>query len=259
MKCRLCSGESADFGRLTMMRRIEVSYYHCPHCGYTQTEEPYWLEEAYSSALSTLDVGAVDRNKRFEAITQAVIQAFLNPDCRFVDYGGGHGLFVRLMRDRGFDFYWMDKYAENLFAKGFEHHATGALAEACTAFEVFEHLVHPLEEIATMLSISRNVIFSTMLMPAHLPKPGEWWYYVPETGQHVGFFSRKSLEWVAGKHGLHLATDGFGFHMLSEKPAHPLLFRALTKMKPAQLANVFRKRTSLTGADSHSLRERLYK
>ena len=259
MKCRLCSGESTIFGHSTMLHRINVTYYHCSFCGYTQTEDPFWLEEAYSSALSSLDVGAVNRNKRFELITQAIIQTFLKSDGTFVDYGGGYGLFVRLMRDRGFDFYWTDKFAENLFAKGFEHKANITMSEACTAFEVFEHLVHPLEEIDNILSISRNVIFSTMLMPTHLPKPGAWWYYVPETGQHVGFFSKKSLEWVANKYGLYLASDGIGYHMLSEKPVNPLIFTALTKMRPAQFVNLFRRRVSLAGSDSCSLRERLYK
>jgi hypothetical protein len=40
---------------------------------------------------------------------------------RFIDYGGGYGLFVRLMRDAGFDYYWFDKFCDNVLSKGFEH------------------------------------------------------------------------------------------------------------------------------------------
>ena len=209
--------------------------------------------------MSALDIGGVSRNKRFEVITQAIVQTFFNPDEYYVDYGGGYGLFARMMRDRGFNFYWMDKFAENLFAKGFEHDDNHAKAEACTAFEVFEHLVNPLEEIENMLSISKNIIFSTMLMPAHQPKPGEWWYYVPETGQHVGFFSRKSLEWVAHKYGMYLSTNSVGFHMLSGSPVNSYLFKGLTKYRVAEVVNNFRSRTSLIESDSKELRARLYK
>ncbi|MBU6326320.1 MAG: hypothetical protein KGQ89_01720, partial [Verrucomicrobia bacterium] len=102
-------------------------------------------------------------------------------------------------------------------------------------------------------------IFSTMLMPAHLPKPGEWWYYVPETGQHVGFFSRQSLDWVARKHGLHVSTDGAGLHMLTERPVNQWVFKALAKMKVSVLANLARRREGLRGKDSLMLRDRLYK
>ncbi len=38
----------------------------------------------------------------------------------FLDYAGGYGVFTRLMRDIGFDFYWHDPYTQNLFANGFE-------------------------------------------------------------------------------------------------------------------------------------------
>ena len=258
MKCRLCGAEARDFGRLTMLHRVVVAYFRCPRCEYVQTEEPHWLEEAYSSALSALDVGAVARNKQFEVVTQAIIQAFLNPDGRFVDYGGGHGLFVRLMRDRGFDFRWSDKYAENLYARGFEYVPSSDPLEGVTAFEVFEHLVDPAGEIARMLAMAPNLFFSTVLMPRSLPKPGEWWYYVPETGQHVGIFAEASLRWLAREHGLHFNTNGVGLHLLSKNPVHPMAFRLLSKTRVAGPVNCLRRRTTLTGAGFDRLKRDAY-
>ncbi len=50
-------------------------------------------------------------------------------------------MFVRLMRDNGFDFYRSDRQCENLFAKGFEASLDVSPSyELLTAFEVFEHL-----------------------------------------------------------------------------------------------------------------------
>jgi hypothetical protein len=42
----------------------------------------------------------------------------------------------------GFDFYWTDKYAENLFARGFE--AQSIFHSTAAAFEVLEHIENPL-------------------------------------------------------------------------------------------------------------------
>ncbi len=38
-----------------------------------------------------------------------------------MDFGAGHGVFVRMMRDKGFDFFWNDIYCKNLYAKDFEY------------------------------------------------------------------------------------------------------------------------------------------
>jgi 2-polyprenyl-3-methyl-5-hydroxy-6-metoxy-1,4-benzoquinol methylase len=47
------------------------------------------------------------------------------------------------MRDRDFDFYWSDKYSENLLARGFAaNHGPYGVA---VAFEVLEHLPNPIE------------------------------------------------------------------------------------------------------------------
>jgi hypothetical protein len=50
---------------------------------------------------------------------------------------GGYGMFVRLMRDGGFDFHREDPLCDNLFAQGFDRQDDGTF-ELVTAFEVFE-------------------------------------------------------------------------------------------------------------------------
>jgi len=42
------------------------------------------------------------------------IESNLNPDGIFLDYAAGYGLFVRLMRDAGYNFRWSDLYCQNL-------------------------------------------------------------------------------------------------------------------------------------------------
>ena len=61
VQCKVC-GASSDFVfRGTILRKYDVAYYRCPTCDFMQTEEPYWLAEAYSSAISYLDLGPVNR------------------------------------------------------------------------------------------------------------------------------------------------------------------------------------------------------
>ena len=75
---------------------------------------------------------------------------------RFLDYGGGYGLFVRMMRDRGFDFYRQDIHCENILADQFDlmDLPAGSKFAMLTAIEVFEHLQDPVAELGYMLQLS---------------------------------------------------------------------------------------------------------
>ena len=162
--CRICESPAAPFGSATVLGSREVAYYRCGRCGLVQTEEPYWLNDAYSDAIAPADIGIIARNIRVANITQAVIAILFEPGGRFLDYGGGYGILVRLMRDRGFDFYRFDPFCENLFARGFDQDLS-VRADLVTAFEVFEHLPSPVDEVGRMAESSDHLLFSTLLLP----------------------------------------------------------------------------------------------
>ena len=122
---------------------------------------------------------------------------------------GGYGLLTRLMRDMGFDFYWLDPFAENFLARGFEYGDSQRKPNVVTAFEVFEHLFDPLQEIEKIVKLSPNILFSTELLPIPTPKPLQWWYYGLEHGQHVSFYRKETLTRIAAKFGLRFYSSGF--------------------------------------------------
>lgn len=250
MSCKICGQTSSLFSVNTILEKYQISYYRCDHCGFVQTQEPYWLDESYSDVINSSDIGLIGRNLIQAELSSTVISFFFNQREEFLDYGGGYGLFVRLMRDKGYNFYLHDPQCENLFAKTFEIQLpTDIKYNLLTAFEVFEHLVDPLAEIEQMMQFSPNIFFSTALLPKSSPKPSDWWYYGLEHGQHVSIYSRESLNYMAKRLGVRVFSNGRSHHLLSNKKISQNLFSLLTRVKVARVANQFLHRQSLLADD----------
>jgi hypothetical protein len=259
MKCRICSDDAQLFQTGVVLKKYKVSFFQCRSCGFMQTEEPYWLPESYAEAITRADVGIVDRNAKMAKMTKSIISCYFNADAKFIDYGGGAGLFVRMMRDYGYDFYWLDAHCQNVFARGFEADSSpGTHYELLTAFEVMEHLPDPVPEIEHMLKLSKNILLTTSPLPAKTPKLDEWWYYGLDHGQHVSFFTLKALAVLAEKLQLKVYSDGVYLHLLTDKNLSSLGFKLLSlKNKfPYVWREVFGKKSliprdhkSLTGMD----------
>lgn len=229
MNCRICNSDTKIAFRETVLSKHNVIYYHCNNCGYLFTEEPYWLNEAYESAINISDTGIIYRNIQFSKICSVIIDLYFNRHNKFLDYAGGYGLFTRMMRDIGFDFYWIDKYSENLLARGFEYDENKKdNLELVTAFEVFEHFIDPVNELGYIFKYGKNIIFSTELLPDPLPKPGEWWYYGFTHGQHISFYSKKSLMILGQKYGLNFYSMK-GLHLFTEKKLNETVLKIMKK------------------------------
>lgn len=223
--CRLCGGQAYFQFDGTVRGSYKIGYFLCGGCGFLQTERPFWLTEAYTESINITDTGLVHRNLWLSGVTAMITLFVFSKRARGLDFGGGYGLFVRLMRDKGFDFRWEDPWTKNIFARGFEY-KSGDEVDLVTCFEAFEHFVDPPKEIESMLERGRNILFSTQLLPVPIPKPQDWWYYDLENGQHIAFYTDKALSWLARRYGLHLSS-AWSVHMLSEKKIPGPVFRAL--------------------------------
>ena len=53
--CPICGDPMRPAFTATVLGRHEVAYAMCPGCGLLQTETPTWLEEAYATAIRTLE------------------------------------------------------------------------------------------------------------------------------------------------------------------------------------------------------------
>jgi hypothetical protein len=216
--------------RAVILKRYPAAYHHCGACGFLSTESPFWLEEAYRSPINASDTGILRRNMELAKTTAVLLFALYGRSGKFLDYAGGYGILTRLMRDFGFDFHWHDPRCANLFARGFEYSREKWKPDLLTCYEAFEHFADPPAEIDKMLELSGNILFTTELLPHPVPSPREWWYYGPEHGQHVSFYSLGTLEHLADRYRLNLLSDGRRFHFLTRRKMGTARFRVLSTL-----------------------------
>jgi hypothetical protein len=229
-KCKICSSEVKSVFSARLLNKYTEEYFKCNKCGFIQLYNPYWLNEAYESAITNTDIGLLSRNLFLTNIASAIIKVLFKSQQSFLDYAGGYGVFVRNMRDRGYDFYRKDPYCENIFAKSFDYEGEKGDFELVTAFEVFEHLDQPLEEIDKIMNLGKSLLFSTELVPDKnkLESANDWWYIMPETGQHIAFYTYSSLEEIAKRYSCNLYSNRTNIHLLTPRKISPIVFKALT-------------------------------
>jgi len=225
MECGICGKRASNVFSHTVLEKYDVAYFKCAQCGFLFTERPFWLSEAYDDAITSQDTGLLSRNINLSRKASVVLYYLFNPQGQYLDYAGGYGVFTRLMRDFGFNFFHTDPYTENLFAKEFVWQEESV--DGVTCFECFEHFSDPVKEIEKLISISPNIIFSTCLIPETVPSL-DWHYYAFDHGQHISFYSAQTLRFIAQRLGLKIVSAG-DLHLFSDKKVSARRFRYLVR------------------------------
>lgn len=241
MICKVCNSSTNKLFEKVILNKYSAFYYKCPSCDFMQTDEPIWISEAYSNIITSTDIGLLNRNLYLVKEIKKIIDLCFPNANLMLDYAGGYGVFVRLMRDEGYNFYRYDPYCENIFAKTFDFtDLNQTYFDLVTAFEVLEHFVDPITEIEKILTYSDNVIFSTVLIPNDSSELVNWWYLATETGQHVAFYSGKTMSYIADKYSRNYYCVNGNLHIFSK-----------TKLNQTQLDDFFKVKKA-------SILERLY-
>lgn len=232
-KCRICGSDTFILFQTKVLFKYDVNFHKCPKCSFMQTDYPYWIDEAYEIAIPAVDTGLMRRNLLYSTATENILKTSFDYNSKFLDFAGGFGMFVRLMRDKGFDFFWDDKYCENIFAQHFtlEDLPKGTKFEAVTSFEVFEHVPDPIQEIEKLFEYSDTIIFSTELIPnKEIKSEKDWWYLTVDSGKHVSFYTKDAFNVICEKFSCNFYTNGHDLHILTKKKLNknPLIHERTT-------------------------------
>ena len=213
--CRICgTGVALAFERMVLSKYF-VKYFRCTGCGSLQTELPYWLDEAYARDKVQFDAGKASRTLfNFLVMPPLLKMLGVRQTDRAVDFGGGSGLFARLMRDAGYEFYSYDKYGNREFADGSTWNQLGPKCYLITMFEVVEHFAEPLNEWGAVFAADPEVIIGSTGLFAGQGE--DWSYLIPESGQHVFFYSSEGIALIARRFGRHAYDLGMYFLITRE-------------------------------------------
>lgn len=240
MNCKICGCEVRHVFSNRVLKKHHADYFKCNSCGYLFADNPFWLSEAYENTITHADTGLLSRNIGFSRQIAVLIYHLFRRDGRYLDYGGGYGVFTRLMRDAGFEFYHIDPYTENLFARELAWDQSSKM-DGVTCFECFEHFADPMSDIRRIVAISKTVFFTTALLPEEVP-PVTWDYYGFDHGQHISFYAAKTLDCIARQLDLSVVSSG-NFHIFTPEPVSRRSVRALAK-KSNRISHIFSRRTT---------------
>ncbi|MBN8641413.1 MAG: class I SAM-dependent methyltransferase [Flavobacteriales bacterium] len=218
MNCKICKSPSEKIFEKIILQKHPTNYYKCTQCSFVQTDEVTWLKEAYESAITSLDIGLIYRNNHLAKEVKPIINICFPEAKTMLDYAGGYGAFVRLMRDEGFNFYRQDDYCDNIFANYFDVTDTDIKKfDLVTGFEVLEHFNDPMNDIATIFEYSDNAIFSTEITPKTNKEIENWWYITEETGQHIAFYSEEAMQLIAKHFNKNYYCKNGNLHIFTSK------------------------------------------
>lgn len=128
----------------------------------------------------------------------------LPPGSRVLDVGYGNGAFLKRAREAGMTIHGIDVHTED-FGIPTVDFDTDLTFDLVCFFDSIEHfpVFEPIFQLA-----ARHVIVSIPNTPATiLSNPRAWRHYKP--GEHLHYFSRKSLDLLMRQWGLTKVTDGY--------------------------------------------------
>lgn len=223
--CRLCDGNAIRVFEATLLGRHRVGYWECTQCASLQTDPPHWLDDAYAPDRKMEDVGAVQRSMLLSLTVPPLLEQLgVGPntphlDCPCLDWGGGDGLFTRMMRDRGFAAFLHDEHADNRHATGFARKdAATAAFPVTTALKVLEHLPNPARDLEGIFAVDSDIVIATAQL--YRGEGPDWLHLSPDTGRHVFFYSLRGLDMVAQRRGMRLHSNGQTHVFYREHPRH---------------------------------------
>jgi hypothetical protein len=132
---------------------------------------------------------------------------------KVLDWGGGYGLLTRILRDRGMRCAHYDPYTEPLFAEKTDLRSD-ARFDLIVLSEVMLHMTDPVSTLTELLKFSDNIMFTAVIAPPDVTP--DWWYFMPDTGQHVAIFSQQTIPELGSALKVKTLSDKQFFHLVAK-------------------------------------------
>ena len=212
-KCPICHSQVRDFSQLLIRGKFEGRYLKCTSCNFIHAENPSWLEGSFTDALNSLDIGSVDRCNIVADFVEVLANSLKVDNPKVLDWGGGYGLLTRILRDRGVRCSHYDPYTESLFAENIDLQS-GSKFDLIVLSEVMLHITDPVSTLTELLKLSDNIMFTAVIAPPDVTP--EWWYFMPDTGQHVAIFSQQTIPELGSALKVNTLSDKQFFHLVAK-------------------------------------------
>ena len=222
--CPICQSLATHFSTLVIRDDICGDYKICNSCGFIFADNPVWLAGSFTDTLNSLDIGSVDRCNIVADFVEVLLKSLKKDNPKVLDWGGGYGLLTRILRDRGVNCSHYDPFVEPLFTKNIKL-LPNTKFDLVVLSEVMLHMTDPVGTLSELLKISKRIMFTAVIAPPDVTP--EWWYFMPETGQHITIFSKGSIFELGAALEVSVLSDKKFFHLISEdrpKMATRLLF-----------------------------------
>lgn len=213
MNCKICLNHTQPIQDVLVLNSYRTQLHECLSCGFLFLANPdNWIKIAYSNkAISALDTGILIRNNKIKRFIIIFNFLLINKIKTGLEYSAGIGILTRQLRDLGFNFFWQDQFTNNSISNGFEAPTignSGIRYDLTTAIECFEHYEDPLSHFELILSSSDRLLLTLEAAPSPAPNWEDWWYYLPETGQHISFYRIETINHISKKFKLHYFISG---------------------------------------------------
>jgi hypothetical protein len=264
VRCKICGGESIPFDTVDFNKAcssklyplglcaIPVTYMACCQCQFVFTDffegfsPEQWQRHIYNADYIKVDPEYLTGRPRQNADQIAGLLEKAKDSVVGLDYGGGNGKTVSLLREDGWAFDAYDPF-------GYTDMSPDRVGRYnfCSAMEVFEHLSDPIASLGDIVSKAApgrlSILIGTLTLDGIVTPESRlsWWYAAPRNG-HISLYSRKSLQLLGAKFGLTYSCIGSYPHLLtrglSRREAQAWLLRG--KLRRVLRASLKRLRVS---------------